>query len=66
MRAIFDAMDGDQKNDIKDAYYKAAEGLAELIELLAACEADHPLRDQYVAASKAYDALLATKLGKVL
>lgn len=62
----------EQAQEIKDAYYKAAEGLRSLFEALELADLDcvdgpeSALLDEHFIALEAYDAFKKSELGKVL
>lgn len=72
LRDIFRAMDPHQAQTIRDAYYKAVEGLSALAESLEIADADmgsphdHVLIHEHLIACQAIDAMKASLLGRIL
>lgn len=72
LRDIFRAMDPHQAQTIRDAYYKAVEGLSALAETLEIADAemgspyDHALIHEHLIACQAIDAMKASLLGRIL
>lgn len=71
LRQIFQTMDPHRAQEIREAYYKAIEGLrtlADELERADACLADSPttLLDEQMFACQALDAMRNSKLGAVL
>jgi hypothetical protein len=72
LRQIFRTMDGQQAQRIREAYYKAAEGLHSLAEELelanvkAGATNDHALINEHLIACLAIDAMKHSLLGRIL
>lgn len=72
LRDIFRAMDPHQAQTIREAYYKAVEGLSALAETLEIADADmgsphdHALIEEHLIACQAIDAMKASLLGRIL
>lgn len=72
LRDIFRAMDPHQAQTIREAYYKAVEGLSTLAETLEIADADmgsphdHALIHEHLIACQAIDAMKASLLGRIL
>ncbi|MFV0444098.1 MAG: hypothetical protein ACK5Q5_11055 [Planctomycetaceae bacterium] len=72
LRDIFRMMDAHRAQEIREAYYKAVEGLSTLAESLEFADAemgsphDHALIDEHLIACQALDALKASLLGRIL
>ncbi|MBX3452859.1 MAG: hypothetical protein KF777_25200 [Planctomycetaceae bacterium] len=72
LREIFRTMDADRAQEIREAYYKAVEGLSTLAESLEIADAetgsphDHALIEEHLIACQAIDALKASLLGRIL
>lgn len=72
LRQQFRTMDGQQAQRIREAYYKAAEGLHSLAEELERADLavgqthDHALMNEHVIACLAIDAMKASLLGRIL
>lgn len=72
LRDIFRAMDPHQAQTIREAYYKAVEGLSTLAETLEIADADmgsphdHALIHEHLIACQAIDAMKASLLGHIL
>jgi hypothetical protein len=68
---IFKAMDAHQAQEIREAYYKAIEGLQSLAEALEIADADQPatagpLLDEHFIAIEAIEAMKKSLLGRIL
>ena len=65
-------MDADRAQEIREAYYKAVEGLSTLAESLEITDAemgsprDHALIEEHLIACQAIDAMKASLLGRIL
>ena len=71
LRQIFKTMDGNQAQEIRDAYYKAVEGLMTLTEALEIADAQQtptagPLLDEHFIACEALEAFRKSRLGVIL
>lgn len=72
LRDIFRSMDPQQAQAIREAYYKAVEGLSSLAESLEIADADmgsphdHALIEEHLIACQAIDAMKASLLGRIL
>lgn len=71
LRQIFKTMDPHQAQEIREAYYKAIEGLMTLSQALEVADAKQtpcagPLLDEHFHALQALDAMKASRLGKIL
>lgn len=72
LREIFRTMDADRAQMIREAYYKAVEGLSALAESLEITDADmgsphdHALIHEHLIACQAIDAMKASLLGRIL
>ncbi len=71
LRGIFKGMDAHQAQEIREAYYKALEGLMTLSQALEIADAKQtpsagPLLDEHYLAVQALDALKHSRLGAVL
>lgn len=72
LRDIFRSMDAHQAQEIREAYYKAIEGLSTLAETLEIADAemdsphDHALIEEHLIACQAVDAMKASLLGRIL
>ncbi len=72
LRDIFRAMDPHQAQTIREAYYKAIEGLSTLAETLEIADADmgsphdHALIHEHLIACQAIDAMKTSLLGRIL
>ena len=71
LREIFKAMDAHQAQEIREAYYKAIEGLMTLAEALEIADAQQPetagpLLDEHFNAAEALEAMQRSRLGAVL
>jgi hypothetical protein len=71
LREIFTKMDAHQAQEIRDAYYKAVEGLYALAETLEIADAQQtptagPLLEEHYLAVAAIDAMKKSRLGAVL
>lgn len=72
LRDIFREMDPHQAQTIREAYYKAVEGLSKLAETLELADAemgsphDHALIHEHLIACQAIDAMKASLLGRIL
>ncbi len=71
LRGIFKGMDAHQAQEIREAYYKAIEGLMTLSQALEIADAQQtpsagPLLDEHYLAVQALDALKHSRLGAVL
>lgn len=72
LREIFRTMDAHRAQEIREAYYKAVEGLSVLAESLEIADAemgsphDHALIEEHLIACRAIDAMKASLLGRIL
>ena len=72
LRDIFRTMDAHRAQEIREAYYKAVEGLSTLAETLEIADAemgsphDHALIEEHLIACQAVDAMKASLLGRIL
>ena len=72
LRDIFRTMDAHRAQEIREAYYKAVEGLSALAEALEIADAemgsahDHALIEEHLIACQAMDAMKASLLGRIL
>jgi hypothetical protein len=71
LRKIFKAMDAHQAQEIREAYYKAIEGLMTLAEALEIADAQQtpsagPLLAEHFNAVEALDAMKKSRLGAIL
>lgn len=71
IREIFKTMDAHQAQEIREAYYKAIEGLMTLAEALEIADAQQeqtagPLLDEHFHAAEALEAMQRSRLGAVL
>ena len=71
LREIFRTMDGNAAQEIREAYYKAVEGLHTLAESLEIADANQPepagpLIDEHLIACEALDAMKKSLLGRIL
>ena len=71
LRDLFKNMDPSQYQEIREAYYKAVEGLQTLADALEIADARQtktagPLLDEHVIALEAVDAMNKSDLGAVL
>ena len=71
LRQIFKAMDGNQAQEIREAYYKAMEGLMTLAETLEVADARQPenagpLLTEHLHAMHALEAMRKSRLGAIL
>ena len=72
LREIFRTMDAHRAQEIREAYYKAVEGLSALAESLEIADAemgsphDHTLIEEHLIACQAVDAMKASLLGRIL
>lgn len=71
LRQIFRTMDGNKAQEIREAYYKAVEGLMTLAEALEIADAEQPqsagpLLTEHLFAVQALDAMKHSRLGKIL
>jgi hypothetical protein len=72
LREIFRTMDGDRAQTIREAYYKAIEGLSVLAETLEVADLElggpheHALIHEHLIACKAMNAMQASVLGRIL
>ena len=71
LRLIFKAMDAHQAQEIREAYYKAVEGLRTLAESLEIADANQdesagPLLAEHFYAVEAIDAMKRSRLGAIL
>jgi len=71
LRTAFQAMDGDQYQAIREAYYKAVEGLrtlADALEQVAGPGGDEvdPLIAEHLIACSAINAMDSSELGRIL
>jgi hypothetical protein len=72
LRNIFRTMDAHKAQEIREAYYKAVEGLSVLAETLEIADAemgsphDHALIEEHLIACQAIDAMKRSLLGRIL
>lgn len=71
LRQIFRTMNADQAQEIREAYYKAVEGLMRLAETLEIADAQQPesggpLLTEHLYAVEALDAMNRSRLGTIL
>ena len=72
VRSIVRNMDVNQAQEIREAYYKAVEGLRTLAETLEIADAemgsphDHALIEEHLIACQAIDAMKQSQLGQIL
>ena len=71
LRDAFRTMDPHQAQEIREAYYKAIEGIHALAELLEIADAQQPqtagpLLTEHLLACEAIDAMKKSQLGKIL
>lgn len=72
LRDIFRVMNAGQAQTIREAYYKAVEGLSTLAETLEIADLemgsphDHALIEEHLIACQAMDAMKASLLGRIL
>ncbi|MEL7499052.1 MAG: hypothetical protein AAFN77_15705 [Planctomycetota bacterium] len=71
LRDLFKNMDPDRYQEIREAYYKAVEGLQTLAEALEIADAQQtktagPLLDEHFIALEAVDAMNKSDLGAIL
>ena len=71
LRKIFRHMDGHAAQEIREAYYKAVEGLTTLAEALEIADADQPepageLINEHLIACEALEAMKRSLLGRIL
>lgn len=72
LREIFRAMDAHRAQEIREAYYKAIEGLSSLAESLEIADAelgsphDHALIEEHLIACHAMDEMKRSLLGRIL
>jgi hypothetical protein len=71
LRTIFRTMDAHQAQEIREAYYKAVEGLQTLAEALEIADAKQsptagPLLDEHFIAFEAVEAMSKSVLGRIL
>ncbi len=71
LREIFRSMDAHQAQEIRDAYYKAVEGLRTLADALEIADANQnesagPLLAEHLYACEAIDAMKNSLLGRIL
>ena len=71
LRQIFRTMDGNRAQEIREAYYKAVEGLMTLARELELADADlagspTPLLDEHMYAIQALEAMKHSQLGAIL
>lgn len=71
LKAIFRTMDAHQAQEIREAYYKAVEGLQTLAEALEIADAKQsptagPLLDEHFIAIEAVEAMSKSVLGRIL
>ena len=71
LRRIFKAMDGNQAQEIREAYYKVVEGLRTLADTLEIAdsmqlESAGPLLNEHFYAIEAIDAMKRSRLGAIL
>ena len=72
LQDIFRTMDAHRAQEIREAYYKAVEGISALAESLEIADAemgsphDHALFEEHLIACQAIDAMKASLLGSIL
>lgn len=72
LREIFCTMNADRAQTIREAYYKAVDGLAVLAETLEAADLelggphDHALIHEHLIACQAMNAMQASVLGRII
>ena len=71
LKAIFRTMDAHQAQAIREAYYKAVEGLHALAEALEIADAEQPttagpLLDEHFIAVEAVEAMSKSLMGRIL
>lgn len=71
LKTIFRTMNANQAQEIREAYYKAVEGLQSLAEALEIADAQQentagPLLDEHFIAIKAVEAMSKSLLGRIL
>lgn len=72
LRDIFRTMDAHRAQEIREAYYKAVEGLSSLAESLEIADAemgsphDHALIEEHLLACQAIEAMKQSLLGRIL
>ena len=72
LRKIFRTMEAHRAQEIREAYYKAIEGLSALAETLEIADAemgsphDHALIEEHLIACQAIDAMKASLLGRIV
>jgi hypothetical protein len=72
LKEIFRTMDADQAQTIREAYYRAVEGLSVLAETLEIADAemcsphDHALIEEHLIACQAVEAMKESLLGRIL
>lgn len=72
LREIFSKMDPHRAQEIREAYYKAVDGLSSLAETLEIADAemnsphDHALIEEHVIACLAIDSMKESQLGRIL
>ena len=72
LREAFHAMPASRAQEIRQAYYKAVEGLRSLADALEIADAEHPgpasdlLLDEHMKACAAIDAMRDSLLGRIL
>ncbi len=71
LKAIFRTMDAHRAQEIREAYYKAVEGLQTLAEALEIADAKQsptagPLLDEHFIAIEAVEAISKSLLGRIL
>jgi hypothetical protein len=71
LKAIFRTMDAHRAQEIREAYYKAVEGLQTLVEALEIADAKQsptagPLLDEHFIAIEAVEAMSKSVLGRIL
>ena len=72
LRDIFRTMDTHKAQEIREAYYKAVEGLSVLAETLEIADAemgsphDHALIEEHLIACQAIEAMKPSLLGRIL
>ena len=71
LRQIFRTMDGNAAQEIREAYYKAVEGLRTLADALELADANQPepagpLIDEHLIACEALDVMKKSLLGRIL
>ena len=72
LRDAFRNMDANQSQEIREAYYKAVEGLQALAETLESADVeigeqnDHALIEEHLVACTAIEAMNQSLLGKIL